>query len=120
MKIDFLIAASATPAFFSQIAFARMALNRLGGDYEKARLAAVFGHDGEPDVPDRWKPHLSGVDSVFVEPSVFRQHGTLAQVHGAMNACRTDADFVVYCDADVVVVRPFDELLRAVGRELAL
>jgi hypothetical protein len=41
-RLDFVIPASPNDGFYSQIAFFRLALDRLGGIYRQARLVAVL------------------------------------------------------------------------------
>lgn len=120
MKLDFVIPGSATPAFFSQIAFFRLCLNALGGPYSDARVAAVLGdHDSEV-IPDRWRRHLGKVDIVWAHPPGADNPMYQAQSDGCFAAVRPDADVAFLCDADVAPMQPFDDLLQRIISQPAI
>lgn len=120
MKLDFLIPASATPAFFSQIAFFRLALNALGGDYAGARVVAVFGDHEAEVIPSRWQRHLEEVDIVWAHPPGAFNPMYREQHIRRFEVIREDADLAVMCDADVSILRPFDTLAQELICEPAL
>jgi len=118
MKFEFLIPASPQPAFFSQIAMFRRALDHLGGDYAAARLVAVFGDADIHEVSADWVPFLDRVEVHWVTPEAFAERGYFAQGNRRFELISPDADLAVICDADILPMRPFDdELLRFVGKK---
>lgn len=114
MKLDFVIPGSATPAFFSQIAFFRLCLNALGGHYADARVAAVLGDHKSEDIPDRWRRHLGNVDVIWAHPPGAANPMYQAQTLGCFPAVRPDADVAFLCDADIAPMRTFDDLLHRI------
>jgi len=112
MKIDFLIAGSPTDAFFSQIAFFRLCLNHLGGDYKHARLVATFGDHTEESIPERWQPYFENIDVVWAHPIGADNPMYKAQHYCRFEVMRSDADIVIICDADTALIRPFPELIE--------
>lgn len=120
MKLDFVIPGSATPAFFSQIAFFRLCLDALGGHYADARVAAVLGDHDSEDIPERWRRHLGNVDVIWAHPPGANNPMHQAQSDGCFQAVRPDADVAFLCDADVAPMRPFDDLLHRIVDQPAL
>jgi hypothetical protein len=116
LKIDFVIPASPTDAFFSQIAMFRLALDALGDSYREARLVAVFGDSRIAPLPDRWKPHFDRIDVEWADPGVFERIGYRAQSERRFEVFRPDADIVVSCDADTLLIRPFEPEVIAAAR----
>jgi len=120
LKLDFLISASPNAGFFSQIAFFRLCLNALGGDYAKARLVAVFGDHDDEIIPDNWLACLEGTEVVWahapgeVNPCHRAQHDRRFEV------IRKDADLAILCDADVVLMRPINDLVQSLVARPAL
>jgi len=105
MKIEFLIPASPTPGFFSQVAMFRLALDRLGGAYAKARVVCVFGDKIRNPIPDRWAHWLERVEIHWVSPSDFIRNGYLAQGYRRFEILDPTADLSVICDADIFPIR---------------
>lgn len=122
MKLDFLIPASPTPAFFSQIAFFRLSLDALGGAYRDARLVAVFGDDKVSALPAdwAWAPHFRNIEVAWVAKEIFTTSGYAAQSDRRYELLRDDADLAVLCDADVAPMARFDPLTRALRDRPAL
>ena len=75
LKLCFLIPASPNNNFFSQIAMFRLALNHLGGIYQKALIVVVFGDNEVKPLPRHWKPYLEGVITHWVSPIEFQKKG---------------------------------------------
>ena len=116
MKLDFLIPGSPNDGFYSQIAMFRLALDRLGGDYERARLVAVFGDHSITAMPERWLPHFRRIEVVRVDPLVFQTSGMRAQCDLRFELIRDDADIAIMCDADTILCAPFaDDFINAVS-----
>lgn len=111
MKLEFLIPASPTPAFCSQIAFFRKCLDHLGGIYKDARVIAVFGDVAGAMLPDQWRPHLANVNVVWADPAEFAKVNFYAQGELRLEVFSPDADVVCLCDADTALLRSIPELL---------
>jgi hypothetical protein len=107
MKLDFLIPASPNDGFFSQIAFFRLALDALGGMYRKARVVAVFGDETVSALPSKWVSHFRNIEVAWVPPEVFKRKGYGAQGDHRYELFRPNADLVILCDADTVIMRSF-------------
>lgn len=105
LKLDFLIPASPHDGFYSQIAFFRLALDQLGGIYKEARLVAVFGDDRPRPLPARWAPFFDRIDVEWADPKEFKRRGYFAQGLRRFEVFRPDADLVILCDADTVLMR---------------
>ena len=120
LKIDFIIPASPNDAFFSQIAMFRLALDALGHAYREARLVTVFGDSRITPLPDRWKPHFERIDVEWADPSLFEHIGYHAQSERRFGVLRPDADIAVFCDADTLLIRPFEPDVIAAARRGAL
>jgi hypothetical protein len=109
VKIDFVIPASPNDAFYSQIAMFRLGLDALGGVYRTARLAAVFGDSRISGLPEKWRDHFERIDVEWADPSPVESFGYRAQSDRRFEIIRPDADVVVSCDADTLLVRPFEQ-----------
>ena len=109
VKIDFIIPASPNDAFYSQIAMFRLGLDAIGGAYRAARLAAVFGDKRITGVPEKWKAAFERIDVEWADPSLVESFGYRAQSDRRFDVIRPDADVVVSCDADTLLVRPFEQ-----------
>jgi hypothetical protein len=106
MKIEFLIPGSPNDAFFSQVAMFRLALDSLGGIYERSRLVlSLGGEDGTP-VPAKWKPHLGRVELRRTPDEHSRRGGNCGSFrYELLDDC---ADLSILCDADTLLLRAFD------------
>ena len=122
MKLDFLLCGSANDAFFSQIAFFALCLNKLGGMYADARVAAVFGDYEVAEVPRRWRKYFKRIEVYWGASSStsFPRGLYLGRHYRRFEIMRTDADLVFLCDADIAPVNRFDGLIAALTREPAL
>lgn len=112
MKLDFLIPGSPNDAFFSQIAFFRMCLDRIGGYYKDARLVATFGDHTTESIPDDWQPYFKNIDVVWSHPIGAKNPGYRAQHYRRFELVRPDADLAVLCDADTAIFQGFPELIQ--------
>jgi hypothetical protein len=120
VKLDFLIAASPNDGFFSQIAMFRRALDELGGIYRSARLVAVFGDHEKSELPTKWRPYFDRIDIDWADCRDFATMSYHATGYQCFRACRQDADVVVVCDADTILVRSFPELIDRMRNAPAL
>lgn len=108
IRLDFVIPASPTDAFFSQIAMFRLGLDALGGEYRNARVVAVFGDSRITPVPHKWRAHFERIDIEWADPSLFERFRFRAQSDRRFEIIRPDADIAVSCDADTLLIRPFE------------
>jgi len=120
MKIDFLIPGSPNDAFFSQIAFFRLALDALGEVYRRARVVAALGDETIVPIPSRWSRYFERIEVEWVDPAEFRRRGYLAQVDRRCDLFRPDADMVIFCDADTALIRALPGLAASLVDEPAL
>lgn len=112
MKLDFLIPATPNDAFFSQIAFFRMCLDYIGGDYKNARLVATFGDHTSESIPDDWKPYFENIDIVWSHSIGAKNPGYRAQHYSRFEVIRPDADLAVLCDADTAILQSFPDIIK--------
>jgi hypothetical protein len=120
VKLDFIIPASPNDAFFSQLAMFRLGLDALGGPYRDARLVAVFGADERSALPLIWRPRFERIEVEWAEPEAFKRDSYRAQGDRRFEVMRPDADVVVLCDADTLLIRPFSEDVLEVVRNDAI
>lgn len=121
-KVTFLVPASATPGFLSQIAALQLALRRLPWTRWQADIVASFG--GRPGLEEtyqlsRWMPYLDDVTMVFP-----RERATDGDYEGQIDAlyrgAPADADVLVRADADVLPVASLEPLLDLVLERSAI
>lgn len=111
-RICFHIAASPTESFYSQIAMFRLSLDALGGIYEQAHIIISFGDEKIQSIPDKWTAQFGNkVNFHWADPELFRQHQYLAQVDARWNYDHDQYDYVIFCDADIILINPIDDLL---------
>lgn len=111
LKLEYLICGSPTDAFFSQIAFFRLCLNRLGRAYRKARLVAVFGDQTEEVIPQRWRPYFKNIEVHWAHEIGAENPNHVLQHNRRFDLISSSADVSFLCDADIAVLRPMDELI---------
>ncbi|MBL4659149.1 MAG: hypothetical protein JKY19_02245 [Alcanivoracaceae bacterium] len=120
MKLDFLICGTPTDVFCSQIAFFRLCLDNLGGDYKNARLVATFGDHLVERIPERWQPYFNNIEVKWSHPVGAVNPDYFAQHYHRFKVFRPDADMVIICDADTALIRPFPKLLDMCSQTPAL
>jgi hypothetical protein len=120
MRFDFIIPASPTDSFLSQIALFRLALDFLGGQYQEARVVAVFGDHVVTPLPAKWTPYFTRVDIVWTDCAEFASTKYIATSLRCFEAFRTDVDIVVLCDADTLMLRPFSTLIESLVHSPAI
>ena len=115
LKICFLIAASPTDGFFSQVGMFRLSLNSLGGVYKDADIFLSLGGEKIISIPDRWTEHLSeGVVINWADPLEYLRIGNRAQGENKWKHDYSAYDLIIFSDADTILVNPIDELLSMV------
>ena len=121
-KVTFLVPASATPGFLSQIAALQLALRRLPWTRWQADIVVCFG--GRPGLEatfqlSRWLPYLADVTMVF--PRERATDGVYdGQIDELYRAAPADADVLVRADADVLPVANLEPLLDFVLERSAI
>jgi hypothetical protein len=116
-EIEFLICGSPTDAFYSQIAFFRLSLDRLGRQGRAARLVAVLGAGHCPPLPARWVPHFERIEVHYADAADFRRQPSLAASDMRYTLLTPGCRCSCLCDADTTLLRPLpadflDELAR--------
>ena len=121
-KVTFLVPASATPGFLSQIAALQLALRRLPWTRWQADIVVCFGGTAGLEATfqlSRWLPYLADVTVVFP-----RKRATDAVYDGQIDelyrAAPADADVLVRADADVLPVANLEPLLDLVLERSAI
>lgn len=115
-KVSFLIPASPTRGFFSQIAAFDTALRKLAwSDWEPSVLVCM---GGEIDFHafEEWQPYLRDVTIVFVPRSQWESIPFYyAQIDGLFRWAPLDADIFARMDADTLPVGDLEDLLDHVS-----
>jgi hypothetical protein len=121
-KVTFLIPASATPGFLSQIAALQLALRHLPWTRWQADIVACIGGrlGLEPTFQlSRWLPHLADVTMAFP-----RERATDGDYDGQIDelyrSAPVDADVLVRADADTLPVASLEPLLDFVLERSAI
>ena len=107
VRIEFLMCGNPTDAFLSQGAIVRRQLDRLGGDYARARLVFCFGVSEPGPIPERWVPHYENIEVHWADTEEFRRDGNGAQGYKLFQLLDPMADISMICDADTLVLNPF-------------
>jgi hypothetical protein len=105
-QLEFLLCGSPTDAFYSQIAFFRLSLDRLGEQGLAARVVAVFGAEKYSPLPSRWAPHFERVEVHHAAPEEFRRRQLFAASDLRFGLLTAGSSCSCLCDADTALVRP--------------
>ncbi len=120
MKLEFLLCGSPTDTFFSQMAFFRLCLDRLGGDEAAARVVCVFGDHATEEVSARWQPYFERIEVHWAHaPEAWNPHH-VAQHNMRFDLLDPTADLSLLCDADVAVMAPVTPLAQEICADPAL
>ena len=121
MKVEFLTCGSPNDAFYSQIAFFRMCLDALGGEWREARYVAVFGDLEQAPLPERWRPHFERIEVHHADPGAFRRYRFYAAGDLRYQLVDPGADVSVLVDADTALIRSLpDGFLAEMERDPAV
>ena len=112
--VAILVAASPTPAFFSQIAVLARALQQLRWHRWRYSLHVYVGGVHESDALDAWVPHLRDVHVRWSSISSFARDGDWAQSDDVFRNPPADADVFLALDADTLPVDAFESVLDRV------
>lgn len=116
-KVAFLIPASPTVAFYSQIAAISRALHSLSWSNWEPSIHAHFGGElaaGEGTTLEQWLPHLQDVELTRVSQRLYANQGNWAQCDATIISAPRDADVLVSLDADTLPVDGFEDVLDRV------
>lgn len=120
-KICFHFPASPTDAFFSQIAMFKLSLDALGGVYKQADIIITFGDEQIRPIPDRWKFLLEKKVIInWAAPTEYLLKKYHAQGDAQWIYDHGNYDYVCIVDADVLIVRPIDDLLTNMLQDPAI
>jgi hypothetical protein len=112
--------------YFNRVRLIAHSIRSLGGRYADVRIRVTVGADREPEDLRALLPwsDAAGVTWHWVERSEFRAWAGTSHAYIAtmMERFRPpfDADNILMLDADVVAVRPFDELMSRLERRPAV
>src|SRR4051794_30166648 len=104
-RVALLIAASPTPAFYSQIAVLSRALQKLPWSRWEPSLHVFMGGDCDADALVKWRPYLEAVDITWASTARFRQHGDWAQSDDVFRLAPRNPDVLLAMDADTLPVK---------------
>lgn len=102
-KVCFLIPASPTASFFSQIAAFQLAVRRLRWQRWTPSVRAIFGGPINSNDFLIWENALRDVDLIFLSQHRFERDGLFAQGDARFAMLPEDADVVVMADADTML-----------------
>lgn len=120
MKLEFLLCGSPTDAFFSQMAFFRLCLDRLGGAEAAARLVCVFGDHQREEIPARWQPYFERIEVHWAHTPGAANPFHVRQHNMRFDLLDSSADLSVLCDADVAVLAPVIPLAQSLSADPAV
>jgi hypothetical protein len=121
-KVCFLIPASPTAGFMSQVAAFSHALKQLHWDRWQPSMLVCFGEAMEEAARKAyslWRPHLQDVAIVFAPEANPNSHYE-KQIDGVLRWAPRDADVLVRADADTLLVEPLEPTLDAVFEQSAI
>ena len=113
-RVAILIAASPTPAFYSQVAALSLCLRKLRWSRWQPSVHMYVGGEHEAGTRARWRPHLGDVEISWVSDSRFARDGDWAQSDDVFRFAPRDADVLVAMDADTLPVTDLEDLLDRV------
>jgi hypothetical protein len=119
-KVAFLIAASPTPAFYSQIAVLSLALRKLAWTDWQPSVHVYLGGPQDADAYREWRPHLLDADMRWVSDTSFSRDGDWAQSDDVFRYAPRDVDVLVTMDADTLPVVALEDLLDHVHETLSI
>ncbi len=113
-KVAFLIAASPTDAFYSQIAALSARMRSLNWTRWEPSVHVFVGGDRRGDCLPDWLPYLTNVDICWTSESRFARESDWAQSDDAIRFAPRDADILVALDADTFPITGFESMLDRV------
>jgi len=113
-KVAFLIAASPTDAFYSQIAALGGRLRSLTWSHWRPSIHVFVGGDRRNDKVPEWLPYLEDVNILWTSDAGFAREGDWAQSDDAIRFAPRDADVLLALDADTFPVTECESMLDRV------
>jgi hypothetical protein len=112
--VAMLVAASPTPAFYSQVAMLDLSLRERRWTRWRPAIHVYLGGRRDPAADARWLPRLDGVELHWTADSDFARDGDWAQSDDVFRRAPEDADVLVAMDADTLAVADLEDVLDAV------
>lgn len=113
-RVAILIAASPTPAFFSQLAVFSIAIRKIAWARWQPSLHVYLGGDQDLDAYATWLPHLRDFEMSWVSPTRFAREGDWAQSDDVFRFAPRDVDVLLAMDADTLPVASLESTLDQV------
>jgi hypothetical protein len=113
-RVAVLVAASATTAFYSQVAVLRLALLRLRWSRWQPSVHVYVGGPLDSNALETWLPHLDGVEIHWTSAARFARDGDWAQSDEVFISAPPDADVLLAMDADTLPVDVLEPVLEQV------
>src|SRR6186713_2623917 len=113
-RVAFLIAASPTDAFYSQIAALWARMRSLNWTRWEPSIHVFVGGARRDDCVHDWLPYLGDVDICWSSESRFARDGDWAQSDDAIRFAPRDADVLIALDADTFPITSFESMLDRV------
>ncbi|WP_147283700.1 hypothetical protein [Bosea caraganae] len=115
MNIEFRIPIAPTLGFFGQVEFFNFCLRRLGGIYTEAKINVYVGENfkiGEAIKQNSWSNDYN-VEWKAVPEQIFNKYDMYGTANWRYND-KTEAKVVIQSDADTVLVRDIDDVIRQI------
>jgi hypothetical protein len=120
MKFEIRVPISPREDFFRRVEFLHRSIRGCGGLTSEARLVVSIGADVEPfDVAIREPWSRDQVTWRWVDREEFRQYSFYATGTDRFRV-RSDADIILFADADVIFVSGIDDLLESLMHQPAI
>jgi hypothetical protein len=113
-SVAILIAASPTPAFFSQVAAFSLALRKITWSRWEPRVHVYIGGAYDAAAHAHWRPYLHDVEVSWASEERFAHDGDWAQSDDAFRFAPRDVDVLLAMDADTLPVASLETVLEHV------
>jgi hypothetical protein len=113
-NVAILVAASPTPAFYSQLAMLDLAFRKRHWRRWRPAIHAYFGGSRDTSADAWWLPRLHGISLHWTADSDFARDGDWAQSDDVFRRAADDADVIVAMDADTLPVADLEDVLDMV------
>jgi hypothetical protein len=112
--VALLIAASPTPAFYSQVAALNVALCKLPWSTWEPSVHLYLGGSPDPIAYEKWRPYLRDVQINWTSAACFARDGDWAQSDDVFRHPPSHADVLMAVDADTFPVNGLERVLDEV------
>jgi hypothetical protein len=113
-NVAILVAASPTPAFYSQLAMLELAFRKLHWRRWRPSLHAYLAGTRDAFADASWLPRLHGITLHWTADSDFARDGDWAQSDDVFRHAPQDADLIIAMDADTLPVADLEDVLDSV------